>query len=211
MNQPIRIVIADDHPIVRSGLVGSLGSQPDLEVVGEATTGVEAVALATTLRPDLVLMDIRMPELDGASATQQIVANNPSIRVLVLTTYSTDGDVLRAVEAGAVGYLLKDVPHDELFRAIRAVARGERYIAQTVASRLMQQLSDPPHESLTHRETEVLQWVGRGASNKQVAKALGIAEPTVKAHLVHIFGKLGVDSRTSAVRLGLERGLIELT
>lgn len=210
MTQRIRIVIADDHPIVRSGLAGSLGSQPDFEVVGEAATGVEAIDLASSLKPDLILMDIRMPNLDGASATQQIVAANPAARVLVLTTYSSDADVLRAVEAGAVGYLLKDVPHEELFSAVRAVARGERYIAQAVASRLMQQMSHPAREPLTHRETEVLQWVARGASNKQVATALGIAEPTVKAHLVHIFGKLGVDSRTSAVRAGVERGVIEL-
>lgn len=206
----IRILIADDHPIVRSGLAGSLGSQPDFEIVGEAANGREAVALANTLSPEIVLMDIRMPELDGAAATQSIVAANPRVRVLVLTTYSTDADVLRAVEAGAVGFLLKDVPHAELFAAVRAVARGERYIAQAVASRLIDQLSNPAREPLTHRETEVLQWVARGASNKQIAAGLGIAEPTVKAHLVHIFGKLGVDSRTSAVRAGLERGVIQL-
>jgi DNA-binding NarL/FixJ family response regulator len=166
--------------------------------------------LAETLAPDIVLMDIRMPVLDGASATRQILATNPNVRVLVLTTYTTDADVLRAVEAGAVGYLLKDVPHEELFRAVRAVSRGERYLAPSVASRLMQQLANPSHEPLTPRENEVLQWVARGTGNKQIATALGIAEPTVKAHLVHIFGKLGVDSRTSAVRAGLERGLITL-
>jgi len=210
MTQRIRIVIADDHPIVRSGLSGSLGSQPDFEVVGEAATGLDALELANTLNPDIVLMDIRMPELDGASATRRIVAENPGVRILVLTTYATDADVLRAVEAGAVGYLLKDVPHDELFRAVRAVARGERYLAHSVAVRLMEQMATPAHEPLTHRETEVLQCVARGASNKQIATTLGIAEPTVKAHLVHIFGKLGVDSRTSAVRAGVERGFIEL-
>jgi len=210
VTQRIRIVIADDHPIVRSGLSGSLGSQPDFEVVGEAATGLEALDLANTLDPDIVLMDIRMPELDGASATRRIIAENPRVRILVLTTYATDADVLRAVEAGAVGYLLKDVPHDELFRAVRAVARGERYLAHSVAARLMQQMATPAHEPLTNRETEVLQCVARGASNKQIASTLGIAEPTVKAHLVHIFGKLGVDSRTSAVRAGVERGFIEL-
>jgi DNA-binding NarL/FixJ family response regulator len=210
VTQRIRIVIADDHPIVRSGLSGSLGSQPDFEVVGEAATGLQAVELAGTLQPDLILMDIRMPELDGASATRRIIAENPGARVLVLTTYTTDADVLRAVESGAVGYLLKDVPHDELFRAVRTVARGERYLAHSVATRLMQQMARPAYEPLTHRETEVLQCVARGASNKQIASELGIAEPTVKAHLVHIFGKLGVDSRTSAVRAGIERGVIEL-
>lgn len=210
MTNRIRIVIADDHPIVRSGLSGSLGSQPDFEVVGEAATGIQAVELASTLQPDLILMDIRMPELDGASATRRIIAENPAARVLVLTTYTTDADVLRAVESGAVGYLLKDVPHDELFRAVRTVARGERYLAHSVATRLMQQMARPAYEPLTHRETEVLQCVARGASNKQIAGELGIAEPTVKAHLVHIFGKLGVDSRTSAVRAGIERGVIEL-
>ena len=211
MTQRVRIVIADDHPIVRSGLSGSLGSQPDFDVVGEAATGLQAVELAATLQPDLILMDIRMPDLDGASATRRIIAENPGARVLVLTTYTTDADVLRAVESGAVGYLLKDVPHDELFRAVRAVARGERYLAHSVATRLMQQMARPAYEPLTHRETEVLQCVARGASKKQIASELRIAEPTVKAHLVHIFGKLGVDSRTSAVRAGIERGLIELS
>lgn len=210
MTQRIRIVIADDHPIVRSGLSGSLGSQPDFEIVGEAATGLEAVELASALRPDLILMDIRMPALDGASATQRIIADNPGARVLVLTTYTTDADVLRAVESGAVGYLLKDVPHDELFRAVRTVACGGRYIVHSVASRLIQQMARPSHEPLTHRETEVLQCVAHGASNRQIAGDLGIAEPTVKAHLVHIFGKLGVDSRTAAVRAGIERGVIEL-
>jgi len=204
----VRILIVDDHPIVREGLNGMLSSQADFEVVGEAATGAEALRIARETQPDVVLMDLRMPEMDGATATAALRDAMPGVRVLVLTTYDTDGDILRAIEAGAVGYLLKDVPHEELFLAIRATARGERRLASAVAEKLMQRMLRPAQEALTKREQEVLEWVARGVSNKKIALELGISEPTVKAHLVRIFEKLGVDGRTAAVMTALERGLL---
>lgn len=206
-----RILIVDDHPIVRSGIASVLATQPDFAIVGEAANGAEAVRLAAQLAPDIVLMDLRMPERDGVSATAEILAARRATRVVVLTTYASDGEVLRAIEAGAVGYLLKDVPHDELFRALRAVARGERYLAPVVTERLVarvQRSAQPARTALTERELEVLRRVARGDGNKQIAAALGIAEPTVKAHLVHVFEKLGVENRTAAARVGRELGLV---
>lgn len=208
MNPRIRILIADDHPVVRSGLASVLATQADFDVVGEAANGAEAVALAAQFLADLVLMDIRMPVQDGVAASAMILAHRPATRVVVLTTYASDGEVLRAIEAGAVGYLLKDVPHEELFRALRAVARGERYLAPAVTERLMTRWQEPPRSSLTDRELDVLRCVARGEGNKQVAATLGISEPTVKAHLVHIFDKLGVDNRTAAAMVARKRGLI---
>jgi DNA-binding NarL/FixJ family response regulator len=204
----IRILVVDDHPIVRSGITSVLASQPDFDVVGEAGNGQEAVAAASRLEPDLVLMDLRMPVRSGVDASAAILAVRPSTRIVVLTTYASDGEVLRAIEAGAVGYLLKDVPHEELFRALRAVARGERYLAPVVTERLMARWQQPPRLTLTDRELDVLRCVVRGDGNKQIAAALGIAEPTVKAHLVHIFEKLSVENRTAAARVARERGLI---
>jgi DNA-binding NarL/FixJ family response regulator len=204
----IRILVVDDHPIVRSGITSVLASQPDFDVVGEAGNGQEAVAAASRLEPDLVLMDLRMPVRNGVDASAAILAVRPSTRIVVLTTYASDGEVLRAIEAGAVGYLLKDVPHEELFRALRAVARGERYLAPVVTERLMARWQQPPRLTLTDRELDVLRCVVRGDGNKQIAVALGIAEPTVKAHLVHIFEKLSVENRTAAARVARERGLI---
>ncbi|MBC7893903.1 MAG: response regulator transcription factor [Cytophagaceae bacterium] len=203
-----RVLVVDDHPIVRSGIVSVLATQPDFEVVGEAADGAEAVGLALRLEPDLVLMDLRMPARGGASATEEILAARPATRVVILTTYATDGEVLRAIEVGAVGYLLKDVPHEELFRALRAVLRGERYLAPVVADRLVSRWRKPTRGEITKREATVLECVARGDSNKAIAAALGITEPTVKAHLVHIFEKLGVENRTSAVRVATERGLV---
>jgi DNA-binding NarL/FixJ family response regulator len=197
----IRVLIVDDHPIVRSGIASVLASQPDFEIVGEAANGAEAVETAKRVEPDLVLMDLRMPVQNGVDATAGIVADRPQTRVVVLTTYASDGEVLRAIEAGAVGYLLKDVPHDELFRALRAIARGERYLAPVVTERLMSRYQQPPRSSLTDRELDVLQCVARGEGNKQIAASLGIAEPTVKAHLVRIFEKLGVENRTAAAAI----------
>src|SRR5262249_35856925 len=167
-----------------------------------------AIATASLLAPDLVLMDLRMPVLNGVDASAAILAERPSTRVVVLTTYASDGEVLRAIEAGAVGYLLKDVPHEELFRALRAVARVERYLAPVVTERLMAKWQQPTRVSLTDRELDVLQCVARGEGNKQIAATLGIAEPTVKAHLVHIFEKLGVDNRTAAAHEARQRGII---
>jgi DNA-binding NarL/FixJ family response regulator len=208
----LRILVVDDHPIVRSGITSVLATQPDFEVVGEAANGAEAVQAAARLAPDLVLMDLRMPVQDGVGATAEILAARRATRVVVLTTYASDGEVLRAIEAGAVGYLLKDVPHDELFRALRAVARGERYLAPVVTERLMARWQPTrggaARATLTDRELDVVRCVARGDGNKEIAAALGIAEPTVKAHLVHIFEKLGVDNRTAAARAARERGLL---
>ena len=209
MTARIRVLIADDHPIMRSGIAGVLASQPDFEVVGEAADGAEAVSVAARLAPDIVLMDLRMPVKGGVAATEEILRARPVTRVVVLTTYATDSEMLRAIEAGAVGYLLKDVPHEELFRALRAIARGERYLAPMVTERLMTRWQQPARAALTDREREVLRAVARGASNKELAASLGITEPTVKAHLVHIFEKLDVENRTSAVRVGVERGIID--
>jgi DNA-binding NarL/FixJ family response regulator len=206
--KPIRILVADDHPIVRSGISSILATQPDFEIVGEAANGTDAVDAAARLAPNLVLMDLRMPGLNGVGASTAILAARPSTRIVVLTTYASDGEVLRAIEAGAVGYLLKDVPHEELFRALRAVARGERYLAPVVTERLMARLQQPTHLTLTDREVDVLRAVSRGDGNKRIAAVLGIAEPTVKAHLVHIFEKLGVENRTAAARVARDLGLI---
>jgi DNA-binding NarL/FixJ family response regulator len=206
----LRILLADDHPIVRSGLAGMLADQPDLELVGEAGNGREAAELAERLTPDLVLMDLRMPELDGVEATRRIRALRPDARVLVLTTYDTDSDILRAIEAGATGYILKDAPREELYRAIRAAARGESVLAPSVAARLLGRVRSPGAGALSARELEVLGLVARGRSNKDIARELWIGEATVKSHLVHIYQKLDVEDRTSAVTVALERGLLRL-
>jgi len=206
----IRLMIADDHPVVRDGLRAILSSQPDLQVVGEAPDGAAAVQLAAELTPDVILMDLRMPVLDGVSAIREIRAQQPAARILVLTTYDTDADIVRAIEAGATGYLLKDAPREELFRAIRATAAGQAVLAPTVAARLMGKMRAPAQEKLSARELEVLEWVAGGASNQQIAQALHISEATVKSHLLHIFGKLGVDDRTAAVTAALQRGILRL-
>jgi DNA-binding NarL/FixJ family response regulator len=206
----IRVLIADDHPVVRAGLQGMLASQPDFELVGEAATGKEAVTLAAQLRPDVVLMDLRMAEMDGAAATAQIQTQQPKTPVLVLTTYETNADILRAIDAGATGYLLKDTPRDELFAAIRSVAQGKAVLAPTVATRLLRQRQTPAGEALSARELEVLSLVARGASNKEIARSLYLSEATIKSHLIHLFGKLGVTDRTAAVTVALERGLLHL-
>jgi DNA-binding NarL/FixJ family response regulator len=206
---PIRILIADDHPVVRAGLQGMLASQPDFEVVGETASGIDAVRLTAHLGPDVVLMDLRLAELDGARATAQIKQQHPRTAVLVLTTYAGNADILRAVEAGATGYLLKDTPRDELIAAIRAVVRGAVILAP-VATRLLQEKRLRAGEALSARELEILSLVARGASNKETAQQLHISEATVKTHLIHIFGKLGVADRTAAVTAALERGLLHL-
>jgi DNA-binding NarL/FixJ family response regulator len=206
----IRLLIADDHPVVRDGLRGMLANEADFEVVGEAASGAEAVLLTERERPDVVLMDLQMPGVDGATATAEITERFPGTRVLVLTTYDTDADILRAVEAGATGYLLKDAPRERLFPAIRSAARGETVLAPTVATRLVNRMRVPAEEALTSREIEVLALVARGSSNADVAASLFISEATVKTHLLHIFGKLGVDDRTAAVVSALERGIIAL-
>ncbi|WP_410053297.1 response regulator [Cellulosimicrobium cellulans] len=181
--------------------------EPDVEVVGEVADGAAAVEAARTLRPDLVLMDLRMPVLDGAAATARIVAELPGVRVLVLTTYETDADILRAVEAGATGYLLKDTPRDQLVAGVRGAARGESALSPSVASRLVQQMRGEG-ERLTARELEVLAGVARGLSNAAIGRELYITEATVKTHLLRSFAKLGVDDRTHAVTVAMQRGLL---
>ena len=206
----IRLIIADDHPVVRTGLQGMLAGQPDFEVVGEATTGTEAVEIVAQLQPEVVLMDLQMPEMDGVTATAEIKAHHPETHVLILTTYDTDADILRAVEAGATGYLLKDAPREELFHAVRAAAQGKTVLAPTVATRLLEQMREPAQETLSGREVQVLALVADGASNKEIGKQLHVSEATVKSHLLHIFDKLGVADRTAAVTTALKRGILRL-
>ena len=206
----IRILIADDHPVVREGLSGMLSGQPDFEVIGLAADGDTAVKLHGSLAPDVTLMDLRMPGLDGVGAIKAILAQQPSSRIIVLTTYDSDADILRAIEAGATGYLLKDAPREELFRGIRAAARGDSVLAPAVAARLMTRMRVPAEESLSAREIEVLQLVAQGASNREIGKSLHISTATVKTHLIHIYGKLGVDDRLTAVTTALEKGIITL-
>ena len=209
MSRKIRLLIADDHPVVRSGLRGMLAGQPDFEVLAEeAQNGVEAVELADHLRPDVVLMDLRRPGMDGAAAITRIQAEHPETRALVLTTYESDADILRAVEAGATGYLLKDAPRQELYEAIRGAARGEPLLASPTASRLMEQVRRPPEETLSGREIGVLELVAQGTSNKEIASRLSISETTVKSHMLRIFEKLGVADRTAAVTMGLMRWIL---
>ncbi|MEV4310902.1 response regulator transcription factor [Actinocrispum sp. NPDC049592] len=204
----IRVMLVDDHPVVREGLRGMLEAEPDLTVVGEAGSGAEAVALAQAAKPDVILMDLRMPGLDGAGATEKIMAASREIRVIVLTTYESDADILRAVEAGAAGYLLKDASRTELAGAIRAATRGETVLAPSVAGRLVRRMREPVAQSLSAREVEVLRLVGRGMTNAEVGAALHISEATVKTHLLRVFNKLGVSDRTAAVTTAMERGLL---
>jgi DNA-binding NarL/FixJ family response regulator len=207
----VRVLVVDDHPVVRSGLIGMLAVTDDIEVVGEAGDGEEALALVESTRPDVVLMDLRMPRRDGVSATGAIVSGYPSTKVLVLTTYDTDTDILHAVEAGATGYLLKDTPHAELLDGIRAASRGETVLAPPVAARLMSRLRTPAAPAAVQpspRELEVLAAVARGLSNAEIGRELFIGEATVKTHLQRLFTKLDVDDRTRAVTVAIERGLL---
>ncbi len=210
MNRAIRLLISDDHPVVRAGLSGMLSSEKDFEVVGEATNGSEAVALTGRLSPDVVLMDLRMPEMDGVEAISRIKDQYPETNILVLTTYESDADVLRALEKGATGYMLKDAPREDLFEAIRAAAEGKSPLAPDVAARLVQRIRQPVDELLSTREIEILELVAGGASNKDIAKQLWISDTTVKSHVLHIFNKLEVTDRTSAVTSALRRGIIRL-
>ncbi|MEV6286624.1 response regulator transcription factor [Kribbella sp. NPDC051770] len=207
----VRVLVVDDHPIVRSGLTGMLAVTDDIEVVGEAGDGEEALALVEATRPDVVLMDLRMPRRDGVSATGAIVSGYPATKVLVLTTYDTDTDILHAVEAGAAGYLLKDTPHGELLDGIRAASRGETVLAPPVAARLMSRLRTPAPVAAVQpspRELQVLAAVARGLSNAEIGRELFIGEATVKTHLQRLFTKLEVDDRTRAVTVAIERGLL---
>lgn len=204
----IPVLVVDDHPVVRHGMAAMLDLHDDMTVVGEAADGDAAIAEVDRLQPDVVLMDLRMPGTDGATATAEICRRHPAARVLVVTTYETDVDILRAVEAGATGYVLKDTPVTELTAAVRAAARGETVLAPSVASRLMGRLRSPGPDTLTTRELEVLGCVARGLSNAEVGRELFIAEATVKTHLLRAFAKLGVDDRTAAVTVAIERGYL---
>ncbi len=208
--EPIRLLIADDHPVVRAGLRDMLSSQPDFEVVGEAVNGAEAVTLTDRLRPHVVLTDLSMPQMDGVTAIAQIKAQHQDIQVLVLTSYDSDSDILPAIEAGAIGYLLKDSPRRDLFEAIRAAAQGKPLLTPAVAARLMKRMRGPALEALSTREIDVLKLVSKGASNKEIANRLFVTEATVKSHLIRIFGKLNVADRTAAVTVALERGILRL-
>jgi two-component system, NarL family, response regulator len=203
----IRVLVADDHPVVRAGLSAVIAQQSDLELVAEAENGARAVALFREQRPDVALMDLRMPLMDGVEAIRAITTEFPDARILALTTYEGDADIRRALEAGASGYLLKDMLLTDVLTAVRTVQRGERVIPIAVAARLEEFLE---RSELTDREAEVLRLVGRGLSNKEVARAIGRTQETVKIHLKNIFAKLGVADRTEAVTVALARGLIHL-
>jgi DNA-binding NarL/FixJ family response regulator len=203
----IRVQLVDDHPVVRAGLAGILAAEPDIELVGEAGSAADAVTVARTVQPDVVLMDLRMPGGDGVGATVALLTVVPTARVVVLTTYESDADILRAVEAGAAGYLLKDASPAELVAAIRAAARGETVLAPSVATRLVDRMRRPStSDGLSPREVEVLRLVARGLSNGEIARALYISEATVKTHLLRTFGKLGVSDRTAAVTTAIAAG-----
>lgn len=206
----IRLLIADDHPVVRAGLAGLFADEDGFEVVGQAADGAQAVELAARERPDVVLMDLRMPVLDGVAATARIAASGPDApRVLILTTYESDDQILAAIEAGAAGYLLKAAPQDEIVAGIRSVAAGQTALSPAVAARLVSRMRAPTASvSLTPREIEVLRLVARGRSNKLIAADLGIGESTVKTHLLKVFEKLEVADRTHAVTVAMERGLL---
>ena len=208
--KPIRVLLVDDHPVVRAGIEGILNSQPDIEVVGEASDGMEALHLNRALQPDVILMDLQMPAMDGVTAIKAIreQANPPYI--LVLTTYDTDADIVQAIQAGATGYLLKDTPREDIFAAVRQVAKGESVLTPVVASRLMARMRAPAEEQLSERELEVLALVAQGHSNQDIARQLHISKATVKTHLIHIYGKLGVSDRTAAVTTALEKGILRL-
>jgi DNA-binding NarL/FixJ family response regulator len=206
----LRLLVVDDHPVVRTGLVAMLSELEDFEVVGEAADGAEAVTLAARHSPDVVLMDLRMPGIDGAEATARLRAEGSGPAVLVLTTYDTDADIVRAVEAGANGYLLKDAPRETLADAIRRAARGETVLAPPVVARLASRLRGSSAPALSVRVLLVLGQVARGLSNAEVGRELHIGEATVKTHLLRAFEKLGVTDRTAAVTAAYRAGLIEL-
>jgi DNA-binding NarL/FixJ family response regulator len=208
MKPVIRVLVADDHAVVRAGIVALLAAEPDIDVIGEAVDGEQAVELALALLPDLVVMDVRMPRLTGDVATARIRERTDAVRVLVLTTYETDASILSAIEAGASGYLLKAAPADELIAGVRSVAAGEVALSPAIAAQLVSRMREPAPTALTTRETEVLRLVAEGLSNRAIGERLFVGEATVKTHLLRTFEKLGVNDRTRAVTLAMERGLI---
>lgn len=202
---PLKLMIVDDHPVVRDGLRGMFDHVDDIEVVAEAGDGYEALAMARQARPHVILMDLRMPGLDGVGAIERLRVDHPEIKVIVLTTYDTDADVTRAMAAGVAGYLLKDAPREELHRAVRTAAAGGAVLAPSIASALIR---GPAAQRPSPRELEVLRLVARGAANKEIARTLLISETTVKTHMKHVFAKLGVETRAAAVVVAMERGLL---
>ena len=209
--EPIRLLIADDHPVVRDGLTGMFAADPDFSVVGEAADGSQALRLAEAVRPDVILMDLRMPGMDGVTAIAELVRRGNPARVLVLTTYDTDSYVLPAIEAGATGYMLKDAPRAELLHAVRAAAQGQAVLSPAVTARLMSRVRTPGAGPLSQRELEVLELVAAGNSNREAAVRLFITEATVKTHLLNIYAKLGVGDRAAAVAEAFNRGLLTPT
>ncbi len=207
MTAPIHILIADDHAVVREGLAAMIARRSDMQVVAEAADGVQAVELSRAHRPDVILMDLRMPNLGGVDAIAQIRSDRPEARIIVLTTYDDDEDIYRALRAGAMAYLLKDTPRDELLDAIRAVYAGQKHIPPGVAAKLTERIFAP---ELTERELDVLNLIVAGKSNKEIGAALTISEGTVKVHISSILGKLGVSDRTQAVTAALQRGIVHL-
>lgn len=213
--EPIKILIADDHPVVREGLSAMLSKEQDIQVVGEAGNGAEAINKAKELQPDIVLMDLRMPEVDGVEAMRQIGTENPDIKFIVLTTYDNDEYIFKGIEAGARAYLLKDAPREELFKAIRAVYRGESLIQPAIAGKVLERFAELSRQArvpdaLSERELEVLRLMAKGAANKEIAAGLYISESTVKTHIQSIFQKLGVSDRTEAVTRAIRQGIIRL-
>lgn len=206
----IRVVVADDHPIVRGGIVALLQDADDVEVVGQASDGAAAVSIALAERPDVVLMDLRMPGMNGDEATTRILARDPQIRILILTTYESDDQILAAIEAGASGYLLKAAPESEILAGLRATARGETALAPSAAAALVRRTTGKSSTipALSPRELEVLQLVAQGNSNPSIGRNLFLSETTVKTHLGHVFEKLGVNDRTRAVTRAMELGLL---
>jgi DNA-binding NarL/FixJ family response regulator len=204
----IRVIIVDDHPMIRLGLQSMLDDEPEIDVVGVAADGSKALQLIEHLTPDVVITDLRMPNLDGVGLTTAVTAAHPTTKVLIFTTYETDIDIVRAVEAGAIGYLLKDTPPEQVAQAISSASRGETVLAPAVAAKLMARLRSPALEALTKRELEVLQAVGRGLTNADIGKTLFISESTVKTHLLRIFTKLNVDDRTAAVTVAIRQGIL---
>jgi len=204
----IGLLIVDDHPVVRDGLRGMFSGDERFRVLGEAADGAEALAVARAVRPDVVLMDLLMPGMDGVTAIRALREQGFAARVLVLTTYDTDSDVLPAIKAGATGYLLKDTPREELFRAVSAAHRGESVLSPAVAGRLMGELRAPAREELSQRELEVLGLIAQGCTNRETATRLFISEATVKTHLLHAYAKLGVRDRAAAVAAAYARGLL---
>ncbi|MFA1549115.1 response regulator [Actinomadura chokoriensis] len=206
MTEKLRIIVVDDHTVMRAGVVALLAAEPTIEIVGEADDGREAIALAARLRPDVALLDLRMPVMDGVAATAEL--GRLGTRVLVLTTYDTDTEIERAIEAGAIGYLLKDTTRDQLVEAIRSAARGETVLAPRVAEKLVARMRRPEPATLTAREIDVLRAVADGLSNTEIGRRLVIAEATVKTHLLRVFAKLDVGDRTRAVVVAMDLGLL---